>query len=363
VVKDEPAIRKFIQAKSKVLLLLEAGQEQFQPLAEQIAASLRKRGRDSVVRVIQPDDIHTVPLRWRRTERDKKIWDGMERGELVGYRFGLRTYFDPKQQVDHVLPYSGYRDPGPQHLIFNHVVLIGLPGENRFLKDAQKLAPRQISQFYPGQGRGLVQHVWSPFWAHKHAVTITAFEKSGLNVAVKRFLELINSEVKSEPPSSRLTEPTQLVQTFTTDNVEADTGISLDRSGSPITSLSISPDGKYIGVGAQFYGDNLFLFDKAGKLIWKDHVGVRGPDTVTVSKDAKRTYAYLRGKLLIYDKSGKGIHRVPVPRPSVGAKRWKPGPSQLAIHTQSSDLLLGGRQSLDRIGPGGKTKWRYSDVP
>lgn len=363
MIQDAAAIRRFISEKSRVRLLLEAGQEQFEPLAEQIAAVFRERGRESEVRVVQAEDIHVVPLRWRRTERDQKVWDAMERGETIGYRLGLRTYFDPKQQVDYVLPYSGYQDPGPQYLIFDHVVLIGLPAQSGFLEEAQTLAPRQVTRFYPGQGRGLVQHVWSPFWAGKHAVTIGAFDEDGLESAVQQFVEIMRAENEAEDtPSARISTSSNR-QTFTSNHVDAQTGISLEDSGSPITSLSISPDGNYIGVGAQFYGDNLFLLDKEGGMLWKDHVGIQGPDSVTVSKDAERTYAQFGGKLLFFDRKGRGLNRFHVPGASVGANRWSPGPNQLSIHTQSQDLLLGGRQSLERIGPDGKTKWRYSDIP
>ncbi|MDP6504908.1 MAG: hypothetical protein QF886_14915, partial [Planctomycetota bacterium] len=221
VVQDASAIRTFIRAKPRVRVLLEAGQEQSRTMADKIAAAFRQRGRESDVRAVQPDDIHVVPLRWRRTERDQKIWSAMERGEAIGYRFGLRTYFDPKQQVDYVLPNSGYRDPGPQHLVFDHTVLIGLPGRNRFLEEAQKLAPRRVTRFYPGQGRGIVQHVWSPFWARKHAVTLAAFNETGLEAAVSHFLKMMKSADRDEPSPSDRAMPSEQKVTFTSKQVMA----------------------------------------------------------------------------------------------------------------------------------------------
>lgn len=362
MVFDRPAIHRFFARERRLRLLLCAGQERLVPVAEGLAAACSRLGRAAEVKVIQRDEVHDVPLRWQHTQRDREIWAAMEAGEAIGYRHGLRTTVDPKQQVDYARPSSGYRDPGPRHLISDDLILIGQPGQNRFLDDATQLAPRKVSDQYPGPGRALVQHVWSPFWARRHVVTVSGSDDAGLKAGCKTLIALLSGTPEADP-EPRVAEATPMTTPTGSRQRTKLPRFLGSRFGSPILSLSVSPDGNFLAVAARLYGPNLFLLDREGKILWKEHLGLRGPEEITVTRDGDRVYAQDGQQVSIFDRTGKTLCRKPIPRPSVSAKMWTAGPTPLLIHPQSQDFLLGGRQSVRRVGPDGETKWEYSDVP
>jgi outer membrane protein assembly factor BamB len=391
---DEEAVVRFLspERKGPVRILLETTQENLKPLADKVAGQVNRRGRACQVVVVQPEDIHDVPLRWELTDRDKALWAKMEAGEVIGRRRGLQTYFDLKQKVDYVLPNSGYTDPGPPYLVFSDVILAGLPGDNRFLDSAQPYAPRQVTASYPGPGRALVQHVWSPFWERFHALTVSAGDSAGLQRGLDRLAELAEV-LKPLPPAAPATKernPRDLATGFARGRpdrrerfaesqkplpavADGKTSTALprfvsERFGSPVRSLSVSPDGGFIAVSAQLYGPNLFVFDRAGKLLWKEHVGINGATAVTITKGGQRVYATCGDRVLCFDGAGRGLWRLAIPPPGVYANLWSPGPTTLIIDPETQDLLLSGRRHVKRVRvkPGtsqAEPLWAYSDVP
>lgn len=363
LVSDRAAVTRFFNRRERLRILLAPSQEALMPLARRLAQACTEAGRPTEVRVVQPDDVHVVPLRWRRTQRDQKLWAAMEAGEAIGYRHGLRTTVDPKQEVDYARPTSGFRDPGPQHLVFDDLVLVGMPGENRFLDEALTLAPRQPSGNYPGPGRALLQHVWSPFWARKHVVTVSASDEQGLSAGVGVLIKLIKQDSPVPTVPDHVARQLKTIGSASSETATPLPRFLSDRLGQPIVSLSVSPDGEFVGVGAQLYGPNLFLLDREGKILWKEHLNIVGPTEVTVTSGGERTYAVAGGQAYCFDRSGKGLLRMPIPPPSVSANQWHAGPTTLLIHSQSQDFFVGGKRTVRRIGSDGQTRWEYSDLP
>ncbi|MBI2194295.1 MAG: PQQ-binding-like beta-propeller repeat protein [Planctomycetes bacterium] len=366
---DGQALDRFFRRPGRVQLLLEPGQSGLLDRAKAIAAACEVAGRPARLRVVQPDEIRMVPLRWERTRRDQEVWAALGSGELIGLRQGLRTTVDPRQKVDFVRPDSGYRDPGPQHLILEDVILMGKPGENRFLDEAQSLSPRQVTGHYPGPGRALLQHVWSPFWARCHAVTLSAGDDAGLDAGSDHLLQVIQESGQrhdgqdAEPPGIGVGEVQAPRGSAASGEREPLPRLVGERMGSPVVSMSVSPDGQFIGVAARLYGSNLFLLDPGGRVLWKEHLGLHGPSEVLVTAGAAQTYATVGEELLVLDRTGRGRARLGLPSPGVGAAAWSAGPTTVLIDPRSEDLFISGYRRIQRAGPGGETRWHYSDLP
>jgi hypothetical protein len=78
-------------------------------------------------------------------------------------------------------------------MIMRSLILLGNPKQNRWLADidSQRLTRRQVSPFYPGPERGLVQFCWAPFYDGYDAVTVGATDVQGVRNGIGALLALL----------------------------------------------------------------------------------------------------------------------------------------------------------------------------
>ena len=72
----------------------------------------------------------------------------------------------------------------------------------------------------------------------------------------------------------------------------------------PVQCISVTPDGKRIGISALAYANNCFVFDDAGNLVFEDKMGHVNTLDLKLSADGKRTLAFSDGS--VYCREGGG---------------------------------------------------------
>ena len=162
---------------------LDTDQATLAATAAELAKALGERGINAKVVNISDFPEQNITLDYTLTAADQAVFDRVKSGQAVGMRIDNSS--------------KSFRTPGPRRMIMRPMILLGNPTDNRWLADIDtgRLTRRQISPFYPGPGRGLVQYSWAPFYDGFDVVTIGGTDTAGVTSGINTMMSL------SEPTS------------------------------------------------------------------------------------------------------------------------------------------------------------------
>ena len=356
-VVGEDRVRQFLKEKASVQIVLDTRERNLMPEAKHLASLLKNAGLQVRVRVHEPETTPLVWLRWIRTAADEKLWNKLWSGELIGIRRNLGTYVDIKQDCHFGREQSGYREPGPLHIAMSDMIILGAPLTNLILKDIHEaeIAPRRVTENFPGPGQAIVQRVWSPFYNDYDALMVESPDREGIAKAVKALGRMLKSPTKRAPTE---TPPAWKNLRKITATQPMPLRFCSDRCGNAIADIAYSPDGSELIVGANFYGSNLFCLDAGGNVKWHRHAAhVRIEDVgvsergITVGAGFSTTdrgdLGRFRARKLVLDRKGQVQWNAPV-----GRLAWTPDGKNMA--TGSEHLVV----CYDAAG---NILWHYDD--
>ena len=356
-VVEEGKVRQFLKEKPSVDIVLDTRERHLVPEAEGLAALLKKAGLSSRIRVHEPETAPLVWLRWIRSPDDEKLWSKLWKGEVIGVRRNLKTYVGPELDPHFEREHSGYREPAPLHIAMRDMIVLGAPQTNLLLKDIHnaEIAPRRVTENFPGPGRALIQRAWSPFHADYDALMVESLDREGIRKAVNALGRMLRS--RKNPPSKRPPSAGGALQRITSAVRKPERFLS-GRCGNPITALSYSPDGKEILVGANFYGSNLFCLDSDGNLRWHEHVAHTRINAMNVSgrgitirsgfaTTRKGELGEFKARQLFLDRKGKA--------------QWNCAVEKLVWNRGGTRCARGTGSLLTCYDGAGKVLWYYDD--
>jgi hypothetical protein len=168
---DERALAQVLHARTPVICYLDAGQETLRPEV----ARLKKLFAGGL-------DIRPLPT------------------SLSGYLLNHANRYD--------LPYP----PTPDGLDAP-LLLVGTPGANHLLDEInrQQLLPRLMTTYYPGPGRAMACHLWSPFAPGRHVIALCAGDTAGLRAGIAALLARKWTAPGADPAQSWLELPRHLM--------------------------------------------------------------------------------------------------------------------------------------------------------
>ena len=178
---DRPAISSWLQNMrgKEIWVALDKGQmadEGFRSMAEQLAASLQARG--VAAKLVDYSALPRVIFKpgYQPTADEQANIDKVLRGEAIGT-------MAPSWSWD-------FATNGPNTVLTHPLLLLGAPAQNSLLREIHDnhMAPRQLSPCYPGPGRALLQHIWSPFYDGSNVITISATDATGVLAGITSLL-------------------------------------------------------------------------------------------------------------------------------------------------------------------------------
>ena len=195
IIPREQATVKFLNSPEQKLILLEETQHELRPLADQLAAAIREAG--GAVRVVEldPTRFAEIPMRWYPSTGDKKHYQEIEKGELVGVRRGLKAYIDPKTR-QHIPALGGYRPVTPKYIVRHpNIVFAG----GRLASSLREILPYVATRDDPGPGNAVLALAFSAFEARMHTLAILASDPGGHEAGIEAVIGLLREFVV--PPS------------------------------------------------------------------------------------------------------------------------------------------------------------------
>jgi outer membrane protein assembly factor BamB len=203
-----------------------------------------------------------------------------------------------------------------------NLILLSLPGGGALAGPlwTSRLPIRHLTENYPGKGRGLVAYAWSPFSGQEDVILLGAGDESGLEKAVSKLLELSGTKPeeagnypgenlekvrlalapaelrrrlkKGDPfgkPLDALALPPAAEGELSSAGLR-ETQVPVDfvtpRTGDVVSGLAVSPDGQFVAAGTDAWGNNLYLLDRKGTVLWKKHAPDAWLEQVAVSESA-----------------------------------------------------------------------------
>lgn len=209
-----------------------------------------------------------------------------------------------------------WNDPRPATHLRHHVLLLGLEGDHQLIEEIcdTPLLARRFTHNYPGSGRALIQMVHSPFAASFNALLILSSDDAGL---VKGVESIIEPDRLGEQPSLLRTasaepSPASLRPGTTGEPLPLPNRI-LEQEGLPVSAIAFSPEGDYFAIGCDWYFSNLFLFERSGRLLWKQKLGRKEVQQIVLSRGGEKVCAVTDQGTYLLDRSGQILWRLRQP--------------------------------------------------
>jgi len=360
------AISAFMAKRHGVVtVLLDEGQEAFRPAAEQLAAALRKSGRDARIVAWDAADARPLPLRWKPTDDDLQLIESLrDGGAFVGrVDMGAFTGKDPRKILFDD-PRCGYPEYGPRLRFDGDIVLFGAPDNHIALAELQPYLRRLPSENYPAPGGFFVHHLWSPFRAAYNGLYLGCHDPAGAAAAVTYLAQL--AEGRAEQRTAAAPGSAMVVVTWGRTPSQLENMIN-GKIGTRILDLIFSPGGNRLFVTTDSYGESFFalspdgeiqeqraLHNRSGNNLWWRTGGRMKPvdDTSVRVKmwDSDYLYCLDRGFVSYASAPPHGVRgRMPI------------GATALLEATEHERIYMGGSWKLRALDAQGRLLWAYDD--
>ncbi|MHC4718012.1 MAG: WD40 repeat domain-containing protein [Planctomycetota bacterium] len=253
-------IKAFLdERKGPVTVVLGEEQGAFRPAAEQVAALLKKAGREARVVTWNLADIRPLHLRWHPLKEDLEVMESLKGGNAFAWRVGLTPWGVEKHGFQH--PRCGYDEYGPRLRHDADIVLFGAPANHRALADLRPYLRRIPTASYPAPGGFFIHYLWSPFQGGYDGLYVGCRDAAGAEAAVACLAEAAAPE-----PAPRARPDARPV--IARGGAPAPLENMVDgRFGTQVLDAAFSLDGSRVFVTTASYGDWLFVLSPSGEIM------------------------------------------------------------------------------------------------
>jgi len=197
---DADHITQFARRVGEKLIIVEPGQIQAMPVAQELAASLKSAGIEVRIWEVRPEEFDTVPLRWYPLEEDELRLKEIRQGRLIGYRGNMSPHID-KIRRNHVPELGGYGEIDPPYMVGQDCIVFS---GGRLAESLRAVSPWMNTPHAPGVGQGRLLVCFSPFMADRQAAAVISNDAQGLAKAARRLAELLVSKPAEERPKTAI---------------------------------------------------------------------------------------------------------------------------------------------------------------
>jgi hypothetical protein len=364
---EKPILSFLSQRKGPVTVMLDDGQEAFRPAAEQMAALLKKSGREARVVAADPADIRPLTLRWNPRKDDRDVLASVTNQLAFAWRIGMSQWFPKDVRDGFKDPRVGYDEMGPRLRHDADIVVFGAPGNNRVLAQLEPYLRRVTSATYPAPGGFFVHYLYSPLQGGYDGLYVGCQDASGAESAVANLATLAVpaqaavAKADGKPVVTKCGAPAPL------ENMASSLG------GTYVVGLAFSPSGNRVFATTAAYGEWFFVLSPTGEILekrlppvaktfpnwWMWGRGVK-PESDTSLRinmwDAQYLYDLKKG--FVSKAAGVPPNFLPGPRdgggPSVKA-------STRLDDQDNKRVFLGGNDRVSALTVDGKLLWHFED--
>ncbi|MDP6630999.1 MAG: PQQ-binding-like beta-propeller repeat protein [Kiritimatiellia bacterium] len=359
-------IKGFLEKrKGPVTVILDDDQGMFKPVAEKMAALLKKAGRQVRVETWDLTEIRPLPMRWTPTSEDQEILKRVKEDHAWAWQVKLHPY--SAEEYGFKDPRSGYSEIGPALRHDADVVFFGTPENHRAVAQVEPYLRRQVGAGYPAAGGFFVHYLYSPFHATHDGLYIGCHDAAGAEAGVDALAALVVPkpaalpEIDAKPVVTAGGAPAPLEDMVS------------GKFGTQILDASFSPSGNRFFLTTSSYGDWLYVFDKSGELVEK-RIPPNVPNFPNWYQWARSVQPLSEEKLVITLCTGKYIYDLK--RGYIGKAAGQPshglpgapgghGPtvkgSTRLEDPKSGNIYLGGNDVVTAMDKQGRFLWRFCD--
>ncbi|MGD0092632.1 MAG: hypothetical protein ABSE73_22185, partial [Planctomycetota bacterium] len=369
IIAAEHVAAFLVKRKGPVTVLLDEGQAAYRPAAEQLAALLRKSGRETRILDQDPADIRPLPLRWKWNEEDLRVLDDAHNGKPA-WRIDMSPWIQDKNK--HVLfddPRCGYAEYGPRFCLEGDVALFGTPETHVALADLRPYLRRVPSENYPAAGGFFVHYLWSPFQGGSDGLYLGCRDAAGAAAAVACVADLGPSRARQQAATPQ--PEAQPVVTWGKQPAQLE-NMLVGRFGTRILDVAFAPSGQRIFVTTDSYGESLFALNASGEILERraalnrcgNNVWSRGGGRLRPVDDTT-TYVSLwepsRQFLYSLERGWLGSSTNP-PTGFTGRFQVKIAAATVLEDAAHARNYLGGARKMRALDTQGRLLWAYDDT-
>ncbi|HUT59351.1 MAG TPA: PQQ-binding-like beta-propeller repeat protein [Phycisphaerae bacterium] len=365
----EPVTAFLSQRKGPVTVLLDEEQDAFRPAAQQLAALLKKSGREARVVTWDLAEIRPLHLRWHPVEEDLQVLDGLRNRKAFAWRVNMSPWIaDKNKKILFDDPRCGYSEYGPRLRHDADVVLFGAPANHLALAELRPYLRRVPTASYPAPGGFFIHYLWSPFEGGYDGLYVGCRDAAGAEAAVAC---LASVAAPAPLPDAKQEAKPVIARGGVTAPLE---NMVAGKFGTHVLDAAFSPDGSRLFVTTASYGDWLFVLSPSGEILdrrmppvrdgfpnwWNWARGELRPVDNTSLRirlwDAEYLYDLDRG--WVSTAAAEPPHHLPGPRSGGGPR------IQAATRLEdraNSRTFLGGSDRVHALDAQGRLLWRFED--
>ena len=365
---EKPILSFLAQRKGPVTVMLDEGQEAFRPAAEQMAALLKKSGREARVVAADLADVRPLTLRWNLLKDDRDVLASVTNQLAFAWRIGMSQWFPKDVRDGFKDPRVGYDEMGPRLRHDADIVLFGAPGNNRVLSELRPYLRRVTSDTYPAPGGFFVHYLYSPLQGGYDGLYVGCQDAAGAGAAVATLATVTmpappaTVEMEGKPVVSRGGAAAPL------ENMATGLG------GTPVIGLAFSPSGNRVFATTAAYGEWFFVLSSTGDILEKQlpPVTKKFPNWWLWRRSGLKPVTETSLRIGMWDaqylydvKKGFVSKAAELPQHFLPGPHDGGGPS-VRTSTQLDDeankrVYLGGNDRIHAMTPDGRELWRFED--
>jgi hypothetical protein len=351
--------------KGPVTVILDEGQKEYLPVAERVAALLKKSGREARVTVLDVTEVRPLVLRWNPLDYDLRVYESLTNRNAWAWRIPLKSLFGEGLSTRD--PSVGHDELGPRMRHDRDVILIGSPANNRMIADLEPFLRRTITGAYPSAGGFFIHYLWDPFEGGYNGLYLGCRDVAGAEAALACLAAV-------EPPAVVAQAKSAAKPVETRGGASKPLKNLLDSTfGTPIIDVAFAPSGKRLFVTTGSYAEWFFVVSPTGEIIekrlppvrngfpnwWNWARGLRAVnDTSLYMKLTDSEYLYDLDKGFISKAAAMPPHYLPGPGDGGGPIVKD---STLLEDPEGGRLFLGGNDRVQGIDKEGKLLFQFED--
>ena len=374
----EPIAAFLAARKGPVTVLLDEGQDAFRAAADQLAALLKRNGREARVVQWDPAEVRPLPLRWNPTAEDKAIIAGLEGGKGFAGRIALGAVSETNPKTGQTVkmlfddPNCGYDEYGPRLRHDADIVLFGAPETSLALAQLAPYLRRAPSDTYPAAGGFFAHYLWSPFQGGYDGLYLGCRDAAGAAAAVSALAELVVASggrgTGVSPVASSAAKPAGKPVLTPGGAPAPPEDMLTGKFGRPVLNIAFAPGGQRVfatvaGVGAQLFAlapdgqvlEKRELYHRRGQSYQAVETSLKALDERTVEVGvggAQYRYSLEQGFIFRWSPPTSGFF---------GKQTVRAAASPVLTDQVRSRTYLGGKRRIHALDGQGRWLWTCDD--
>lgn len=190
-------LQDFVSRTDEFLVIVEAGQEQYLPIAKRLTEAMTAAGVKARLWRPAGSDFDTIPRRWMPRPEDTARLKLVADGQLIGYRGQLTPYIDKKNRV-HLPELGGYSEIEPLWMVGKDCVVFA---GGRLAESLRAVTPWLPTPSVPGRGQGRLLVCFSPFSAGRAVTAVLANDLAGIEKAAAQLATTFKARGNAPAPA------------------------------------------------------------------------------------------------------------------------------------------------------------------